>query len=371
MSGKVNFTLDVDNDNDYVVCTVTYGPELAGHDALFQVVTEVKVKDSSPVHKETVVYEENFRTGVGTRKFVIPRNKLRVFSYEGSKIEINIHTRVKVDDAVFFDTRVSEEQQIRIGTKPMVNNVAQGLIEPKDIYSFFENLKAIPPHNQLITIAIIVIGGIFALVSLVVGVHDQLVSQDSMTWVFSQYNSDGESQDPIAGGGVISVFSTIGVWLAVRYQLRKYMKFGFNLSSVPAKLLPDKGYKVSSFISGKSRVPLKNISLRIVACNMEKGQYVRGSGSNRRTVSFANPIRGVKLYEKEIDHIPAGIQIRDYFNDEITFTPMFETLYPPCMAGDTHGIDVYWEIQLLHPEFVDQEIRAPTSHFQYEHFLKG
>jgi len=147
------------------------------------------------------------------------------------------------------------------------------------------------------------------------------------------------------------------------------MKFNLNLMNMPANIYPDKTYKVSKFFSGRSRVPLEDITLRIVACNMEKGQYVRGSGSNQRTVSFSEPVRGVLLYEKCVNHIPNRVQIRNYFDEEISFKSMFEILYPPYMASPTHGIDVYWEIQLLHPEFVDQELIAPTKHFRYEDFL--
>ena len=40
------------------------------------------------------------------------------------------------------------------------------------------------------------------------------------------------------------------------------------------------------------------------------------------------------------------------------------------MIGKTHGLDIHWEIQLLHPEFVDQELVGPTGLFHYEHFLR-
>ena len=116
-------------------------------------------------------------------------------------------------------------------------------------------------------------------------------------------------------------------------------------------------------------MPLEAVTLRIVACNLECGQYRKRQGSRTVTVSFQEPVRGVVLYEKTVDRIPARFPIADYFNDRICFDPMFAALYPPAMLGSSHGVDVRWEIQLLHPEFVDQELIGPTELLAYEDFL--
>jgi hypothetical protein len=369
MPDKADITLDAGTDStDPVVCQIHCNPELVGHDAEFQLVAEVDVQDKRPVNKEVTLYRQKFTVVPGVKTIKIPRMKFRAYSYSDKNIEINIHTRLKVDDAIFFDTKISQEQQIKIGTKPYVREDAKDKIEPNDIFKFFENLKAIPVQNQLITLFLVVVGGLIMLINAAIGIHDQFVPE-SMTYLYSHVNSEGESQSPLAGSLMMSGVLGVAVWFAMRNQLRKYMKFNLNLINMPANIYPDKTYKVSKFFSGRSRVPLEDITLRIVACNMEKGQYVRGSGSNQRTVSFSEPVRGVLLYEKCVNHIPNRVQIRNYFDEEISFKSMFEILYPPYMASPTHGIDVYWEIQLLHPEFVDQELIAPTKHFRYEDFL--
>ena len=371
MAEKIDITLQAGADFESpVICEIVFDAELVGHDAEFQLVAEVEVKDSRPVHDEKVLFRQKFKILQNIHTFEIPRNAIKAYSYKGRKIKINIHTKVKVDDALIFDTRVSEQQQVSIGAKPAITNDANGIIEPNDIFKFFENLKAIPAHNQLITMLLLVIGGIIMLVNALIGLHDQFVPE-SMTYLYSHVNSDGESQSPLVGALVGSGVLGVLVWFAIRHQLRKYMKFSLSLINQPAHILPEKSYKASRFFMGKSRVPLENITLRIVACNMEKGQYVRGSGTDRRTVSFSEPVRGVLLYEKHVDHIPARIQIRDYFNDVFSFAPMFASLYPPFTVSSTHGIDVYWEIQLLHPQFVDQELVGLTRFFHYEDFLAG
>ena len=104
---------------------------------------------------------------------------------------------------------------------------------------------------------------------------------------------------------------------------------------------------------------------------MECGQYVRGSGTKKRSVEFHEPARGVVLYVRKVPRIPAHAPLSAYFPGDVDFDRMFAVLYPPFMTSKTHGLDVHWEIQLLHPEFVDQELVGPTTVFAYEDFLGG
>ena len=109
-------------------------------------------------------------------------------------------------------------------------------------------------------------------------------------------------------------------------------------------------------VTGVSRVNLYDATLRVVACNMECGQYVRtDSGSNRRTISFRNPNRAVLLFSKKIPMIEKGRSVDSYFPESVSFKPMFQALYPPRMVGEVHGLDLVWEVQLLVDDFIDQE----------------
>jgi hypothetical protein len=35
---------------------------------------------------------------------------------------------------------------------------------------------------------------------------------------------------------------------------------------------------------------------------------------------------------------------------------MYKVLYPMQMISSTHGLDIHWEVQLIHKEFIDQEL---------------
>ena len=111
------------------------------------------------------------------------------------------------------------------------------------------------------------------------------------------------------------------------------------------------------------------MTLRVVACNMEMGQYIRGSGTSRRTVSFEEPVRPIILYSERVGHIPARQEIGNYFPEEVDFGPMFKALYPPLEISKTHGLAVYWEVQLLHDEFIDHELKGPADSIKVTDFF--
>ena len=121
---------------------------------------------------------------------------------------------------------------------------------------------------------------------------------------------------------------------------------------------------VLSFRKGKDV-----ITLRVVACNLEKGKYIRGSGSNTRTVSFSKPIQGVLLYKHKVETIPRKQPVENYFPGEVEFDAMFDGLYPPAQVSESHGLFVYWEVQLLVDELVDQELAGSVSGLEEEDFF--
>ena len=54
---------------------------------------------------------------------------------------------------------------------------------------------------------------------------------------------------------------------------------------------------------------------------------------------------------------------------DIDFAPVFRVLYPINAYTGSHGIRIRWEVQLIHPEYVDQELIGPGNAFEWEDFL--
>ncbi|MCW8963676.1 MAG: hypothetical protein OQL16_07750 [Gammaproteobacteria bacterium] len=360
-----------DADRDAILRVTILDQDLYGKQATLRVETQVKVDDSSPVHDEKLLMERTFQL-TSTKPVIdikLPSRKVPGFGYSGKQIKILLRTKLVVDDSVMFDTKIEGEHDLKLLDKPRVNNDAKSIIDPNDLFSFFANLKAIPAHNQVMTLMLVVVGGIVMLVNAVIGVHDQFVPE-AYTWLYSHTSSDGEGSSPLAaalaGSGVLGA----GIWWAMKKQLQKYMKFRIA-AKLPERFSPGVDYPISKFFIGRARVPLEDVTLRVVASNMECGQYRRQRGSKTVTVSFREPVRGVVLFEKTVDHIPANALVNSSFKtDTFRFDDMFTVLYPPYMISKTHGLDVHWEIQLIHPEFVDHELEGPREKFKYEDFLQ-
>lgn len=366
MAEKIDVDLAQDQSGDFV-CRVRAEPELCGHDARLEIVARVEVKDSRPVHEEKSLFSTQLSSLAAEQAITVPRRELfGVFSYSGKSIDLEVHTRVVVDDGLIFDTKVGEEQQIALGLKPAVTEDAEQLVDPKDAFSFTKNLQAIPAESRLKTLILAAVGAVVVLFNMALGLHDEFVPEER-TYFYDHRDSDGDSESPFFKALMGSGAAGAGIWALIRRQLKKYMVF--ELRNVPPEIRYGDTLRVSELIRGGARVPLENTTLRIVACNMECGQYVRGSGTDRRTVSFRNPARAVVLYEKHVPHIPAGSPVETHYDGEVRFEAMFEALYPPYRVSSSHGIEVHWEIQLLHPELVDQELSPSASAFAAEDFL--
>ena len=372
MSGRVNISLV--HEADYlgptagdIVCRIeVIDTALTGHDAEFSIIAKVEVKDSRGVNDQRTLCTRDLRLSSAPVEIRIPRDEMRAFTFSGNMISMTLHTRLVVDDAILFDTEISEEQELKLGTKPSIAKNTKSIIDPADAFNFFKNLKAIPSDAKFLTMIMLVVGLVVIAVNTLIGIHDQL-SPDGLTWIYSQVDSDGDVSSPfltsLAGSGTVGAV----IWFRIRHQLRQYMQF--SLKKLP-QIQRGRSYSLSDLVRGRSRTPLRDVTLRVVACNMELGQYKRGSGSSERTVSFREPIRGLILYETTVDHIPAHVPIVPYFDGSVDFEPMFAALYPPFITL-THGLAVHWEVQLLHPEFVDQELIGPPGKFRYADFLEG
>ena len=344
-------------------------PKLIGKEATFTIKRFVKVKDSRPVDKSKNLFKHKFTVCSETETIKIPPHVLheRPFGYNGSEIKIRCFGKLTINDRLIRkDTSTEKDLPTVTLKKPKITRSTKKLIDPKDVFSFTKNFMAIPAHNKLAMFCLLLIGAPLIVVNMMIGIHDEF-SPRYATYLYSQVNSDGESSSPIVkaliGCGTIGV----AIWLAIKQQLRQYMTLRFK----PIRDLIDRGTErnVSDLIQGISRTNLKDVTLRIVACNLEKGKYVRGSGSNRRTVSFSVPKRGVLLYSKEVELIPKSQPVEQYFQDPVSFEPMFKALYPPNIVSKSHGLFIYWEVQLIHNEFVDQELEGNAAQFKVDDFF--
>ncbi len=341
--------------------------ELYWKTAKFRLVSEVKVIDSSPVDSRKVLFKKKFTVDSWIEKIIIDLSKYKNFSYKWNQININLFIELVVDDSIFFDTKITSKIQESVFIKPKVLSPWKSIIEPKDNFNLIDNMWAIPFDAMALIFWLSIFGAFIIMINTIVWFHDQFV-WEAQTFFYSHYQSDWDSSSPLFNSLAWSWALWAWIWFMIKTQLRRYMTFVFRQT----KFVWDKvkEYRLRNIVTWKSRVDLKNVEIRIVACNMEKGQYVRWSWSNRRTVSFTEPIRAISLHKEKIDFIPKNTDISDYLKGSVSFERMYKVLYPEQMISSTHGISVHWEVQLIHDKFIDQELIWDATFFKYEHFLK-
>lgn len=367
MNERVSVRYDPGDLANTVCCTIeVHDPSLRGHSAELLLRRTVTVHDERAVNASDIVFQRNIPNLAAGQQVEIHRSALRAFSYTGTHISIALETELQIDDGLVFDTKISRSEQDMLLEKPAVSNDAKEMVDPRDAFDFITNFKAIPPRNKAITALLVLIAAIVVAINSWVGVHDQFAPEEA-TWLYSHRDSDGDSESPLQKSLMGSGALGVAVWFAIRQQLRKYMTF--ELVDLPARVSRGDFLQAASILHGKSRVDLHDVMIRIVACNMEKGQYRRGSGTKVRTVSFTEPVRAVILYDRRIRVIPAGTAVESHLDGVIDFEPMFQTLFPPQEVGSTHGLIVHWEVQLIHDQLVDQEVICSTDCFAWKDFL--
>lgn len=336
-----------------------------GRDAKLLVELVAKVKDSSPVNARRRLHEIPLKLDRGELAVPLPPESLhQAYSYRGKQLDVQVALRLTIDDGVLFDSQVDSAIDLPLGDRPRIGSHDGKEIEPADAFNFFANLAAIPARNRMITIALSVVGGLVVIANALLGLHDEMVTE-AQTIFYDHTGSDG-GESPLmkalTGSGVLG----FSIWMAIKYQLRKYMRFALK-THPPIR----RGLRLAAkdLIEGEARVDLEDVTVRVIACNRECGQYTRGSGTKKRTVSFKTPTRAVKLYEHYIALVPAGVPLGMYLAGEVDFEPMFADLYPPLEVGSNHGVQVVWEAQLIHPKFVDHDEEGSSAELRYEDFL--
>ena len=326
-----------------------------GHDATFTLHGKVDVKRSSGIDSNAQWFEHQFKVQSGNKRIALHDDPAPWYRYRGNHIDLAVTAKLKIDDGLVFDTKLEcaadvAERELRRG-----NDSASSLIEPHDTYSFAANMKALSPKDRLVVRLLIAIGGLISLGNAAIGIHDEFVPESQI--VFYDHSGDDGSESPtmksLTGSGGLG----LALWLMVRARLRRYMRFELKKDVAT----PRRGERraVRTLVEGEARVDLDGSTLRVVAANREHGQYTQRSNKKTETKSFCETVQALVLFEQHLPHIPAGSPLADHLNSDVDFDPIFTELLPPLMLGRNHGVDVVWEVQLIHPEFVDQEVQGP------------
>ncbi len=254
-------------------------PDLAGKRAKVRVERRAKVKRSNPVHKSEVLAEREVTLVAGTQDVTLGANLDGVFCYSGTELDLGLVAHVTVDDGVIFDTKV-ESDLAGIGALPPRLDVpeARSVHSPPDRFDFIANLRAIPAKARAIVLGLLLVGGPILAINALVGVRDQFVPEERV-WFYDHSGSDG-SESPLMKALMGSGGIGLALWLAIRRQLQKYMRFEARWPL--ARLERGSRCRADEIVSGEAGVVLEQVRVRLVAYNREHGQHrvQEGSGKN-------------------------------------------------------------------------------------------
>jgi len=342
-----------------------FDKELLGHDAWFVIVRKVAVLTSNPVDSEEVIYEESFHINSDNASFSLQLKDLNGYGYDfsGKTIRVTLFAKCIVDDGLIFDTQHSNDLQIKYVPNDSAIQDAKSLIHPKDYVNTILNYRILATANKLYIILVVLLSIPLVFYNIIASLLGLFTSIN--IFPFAIDGPDVWQAIFIILGIVFAVF----IWTFIKYQLKSYMTFSFK--NPPSVIKHNSRIAMQELIQGKSKIALDKVTLRVVACNMENGQYTsRGDngGTHRRTIPFNKSFRGIVLYEKLLNNIPPGMQISLFINGTCDFSKVYSHLYPPQMINRSHGIDIYWEVQLIHPTLVDQELIGKSNLFELKDF---
>ena len=342
--------------NYFTVVLKITDPKMMGKKAEFTLDLASDVHDSDPVNDETNLYTNKFVVDRTEYELEIPTDSFECFTYKGTHASIVLRANLKVDDAwILRDSQVSRTTQFKLvdARSGSRGGDATDVIDPFDTVQFGKNFDALSSEKKM---------G-FILMSLFCGLG--LLGGSWLIW-----GNLSQSEDGVVISVVLNIILLVAMVCLWVWQKDSFFKSYMSVSLRPISAITRSTcLPISQLVSGKSKIDLKNMTLRVVACNMEKGQYIRGSGTDRRTVSFQEPVRPIILYSERVGHIPARQEIGNHFPGEVDFGPMFKALYPPLEISEKHGLAIYWEVQLLHDEFIDHELEGPSDSIEVTDFF--
>lgn len=145
------------------------------------------------------MFKHKFTVRSGNVTVSIPHHVLddHPFQYDGEQIEIKCFGELVINDNLIRkDTSVQKDLPMEALKKTVVNSNTDELIEPKDIFFFSKNLMAIPTHNKIATLGLLVVGLVVIVVNMLIGYQDQF-SPEHATYFYSHFDSDGDRTTPL------------------------------------------------------------------------------------------------------------------------------------------------------------------------------
>ncbi|MFM8413952.1 MAG: hypothetical protein ACKOCX_04420, partial [Planctomycetota bacterium] len=363
----LGLSVDAESDPERVTVTIDVGdPRYLGESASLEIYRLAQVHDASPVNDLALLASRELVLDRERIDLALPAGAIRGFTYRGKQVSVKTFAELRLADGLVWDTTVCTEVRLPECRLPDPQGDAKRLADPKDAFSLVSNFRAIPLHRKAAVVVLLATGAVVIACNTALGLRDELAPAGSH-FVYSKRDTDGDAQSPLGQSLLLSGATGTAIWFALRRQLRSYTTF--RLERLPGTIGRETVLAIDEIVRGRPVVDLEDITVRVVACNLEKGSYTRGSGSNTRVINFAEPVAAVLLFEQLLPLVHRGQPLEASLSGSVRFGPVFDLLHPPCEVSKTHGLILQWEVQLLHDRFVDHELIAPPCVYPTADFV--
>lgn len=347
MKNQATLKVKVEKTGEGLEALIRFRPDLkkhAGEEARVKLTLRCRTRHSNPVNKNVELLKQSFTVNepLRTLRYKCPS---RLFTYEGSWIRLVARVSIVVGDDRFLE---HFEVPLEVGDLNISDDLP-GTIHPPDEFSVPRNFFLLAGANRQIIILLLAVMGIISLVgvSLIIAVHE--IGDGSGAWDMLL-----GIVVLIAGYAVYACWKKVSSLFIPETGLKFIIPAGLSMRyKSKAKISRKSRFTVSDWLTGIAETDLHGVRLRVVAANIERGSYRKkiygrdpDSGflgligalfSNneearlvRKQKSVIN--RAIVLYDKTVDHLPAGASVAGYFNEPLDFEPVFTDLYPPDLV---------------------------------------
>ena len=370
---------------------IRFHPDLkrhAGEEATVRLSLRCKPQHPNPVNKKIELLKQAFTVSdpLHTLRYKCPR---RLFTYRGSWIHLLVRVTIVVGNDRYLE---HFEVPLEVGDLNLSDDVS-GVVHPPDEFSMFRNFFLLSGDSQTLVLFLL---GLIAVIGLVTGVivawgSGGGDSSDGAAYFLGVIALIGFALVLLCWDKIKSVFTPeLGVQFVVPGNLSKRYRS-------KRKIRRNSHFTVSDWVNGIAQTDLHGVRLRVLAANIERAPYrqmvyggldegvigwFKALGSHHdpegRLVMKQNSMisRPIVLYDKTVDHLPAGASVGGYFNETLDLEPVFTDLYPPDLIGRRastavffHGLGYYMKFQLMHPTLVDLSFEVDSAYFDPTSFF--
>jgi len=293
--------------------------------------------------RETITWK-SFKINWPHKTISIDLTKFNIYSYSGKYIDLKVNLVLNINDKLILGTYIKNELDYSIPNKTKNPQILNKL----KIESFANKFKKLSIINKNIILFI----GIIWLI-----------------WIMYFYYLFSFISFLFSSWIIFGLFILI-TNLILKNNINFYLKKSYYFWDI------NKNHELSQIIWWKSKIDLNNISIRVIASNIEKWQYTTTTKNKltkrKETYRYGlkKQINWIILYEEKIWFIPKNNNIDKYIKWTFSFQKMLNQLYPPIEVWNyEHWIDLIWKIQLINENKIYKSFIWNNKYFKYKNFI--